>query len=433
MIYDLILKNAKIITPTGEVTGDLAVSKGKIVKIGNITNKAKEEKDCTGLFVLPGLIDMHVHFRDPGFPQKEDFHTGSMAAAAGGVTTVIDMPNTNPPTLTVKALEEKRAIAAKKSVVNYGFYMGVSKDNIEEIKNAKNIAGVKLYMGSTTGNMLVEDHAVIEKLFGLGKFVIVHAEDEETIRAHAAKYKDSEDPSVHSLIRDPSAALKAAKTILHIAKKCDERVHITHLSTLGEVEELRKFKGPKVSADCTPHHLYLDQSDYAKLGNFVKMNPPVRTKEDRAALWVGLKEGLIQAVATDHAPHTKAEKEQTYSKAPSGVPTIETYLALLLDSVNHGEITIQELVKFTSENPAKLLGIKNKGRIEIGADADLVIVDMEKEKTVGDGGYFTKCGWSPFEGRRLKGWPVTTIINGKEVFSKGKIDQNHRGAEVTYD
>lgn len=432
MTYDLILKNTKIITPTGEVEGDLAISGGRIEKIGAVSGSAKVEKDCTGLFILPGLIDMHVHFRDPGFLQKEDFHTGSVAAAAGGVTTVIDMPNTNPPTLTVKALEEKRAIAAAKSVVNYGFYMGVSKDNIEEIKKAENIAGVKLYMGSTTGNLLVSDHAVIEKLFALGKFVIVHAEDEETIREHAEKYKDSEDPSVHSLIRDPSAAQKAVKTILHIAKKCDARVHITHLSTLGEVEELRKFKGPLVSADCTPHHLYLDQSDYARLGNFVKMNPPVRTKEDRAALWAALKEGLIQAIATDHAPHTKEEKSQPYSASPSGVPTIETYLALLLDSVNHGEIKLEELVKFTSENPARLLNIKNKGRIEVGADADLVIVDMHKEAMVGEHAYFTKCGWSPFEGRKLKGWPVVTIVGGRVIFENGRINPQSKGKEIAF-
>lgn len=432
MSLDLVLKNATIITPTGLFGGDLGILGGKIYKIGKITEKRALEKDCSGLFILPGAIDMHVHFRDPGFPAKEDFETGSAAAACGGVTTVFDMPNTNPPTLTVKALEEKRAIAAAKSYVNFGLYMGLAQDNLEEIKRARGIAGVKVFMGSTTGNLLVQDLNVYEALFELGKFVIVHAEDEHIIRENAQKYAGSENASVHSLIRSPKAAYQAAKTILHLAKKHNAQVHVTHLSTELEVNELRKFKNEKTSADCTTHHLYLTESAYGERGNFVKVNPPLRTNDDRQALWKGLKEGLLKAITTDHAPHTKAEKEQPYSLAPSGVPGVETLLPLLLDSVNHGELTLRDVAQFVSANPAALLKIKGKGKIEAGYDADLAIVDMNKEMTVGQNGYKTKCGWSPYSGWRLKGWPAMTVIGGNIVCENGKLNAEFRGKEVEY-
>lgn len=431
MAFDFIFRNAKIVTPAGIIEGDVGISAGKIAAFGKISDKAVRERDCTGLFILPGAIDMHVHFRDPGFPEKEDFASGSRAAAAGGVTTVIDMPNTNPPTLTCADLEVKRAIAKDKSRVNFGFYMGLAYDNLAEIKNAKNIAGVKVYMGSTTGDLLMQDKRVIEELFKLGKFVIVHAEDENIIRANQEKYKDSMDnPGVHSLIRGPEAAYEATKAVLYLAKKCNARVHITHVSTGLEAAELKKFKGPLVSADCAPHHLYLSQSAYGERGNYVKMNPPLRTNEDRQALWKALKEGVIQTVATDHAPHAKAEKEQPYGKAPSGVPGEETLLPLLLDSVNHGELSLQDVARLTSENPAALLGIRGKGKIEVGFDADFAVIDMNKEQEVGKNGYFTKCGWSPFGGWKLKGWPVMTVVGGKVVCENGKIDETVRGAEV---
>lgn len=428
-MLSLALKNAKIVTASGLVEGDLAVSDGKIAQIaqiGEIKEKAEKEIDCAGKFILPGVIDMHVHFRDPGFTEKEDFKTGSLAAAAGGVTTVCDMPNTDPPTLTIKDFEEKLAIAREKSVVNFGLYMGFDGHNFEEIAQAKKFpefAGVKIYFGSSTGNLLVQDLAAIEELFKLGIFVIVHAEDENIIRENSVKYLNSThgpaDPAVHSLIRSPSAAREAVKTILHLAKKCSSRVHITHVSTIEEVEELQKFKSELVSADCAPHHLFLTQSAYADRGNFVKINPPLRTNRDRQALWEALHKGIIQAVASDHAPHTKVEKEQPYEAAPAGVPGVETLLPLLLDAVNHGQASLEEVVKWTSFNPAKLLGFKNKGRIEVGADADLTIIDMDLEQEIGGKNYKfkTKCSWSAFSGWKVKGRPITTVINGKIIFA----------------
>lgn len=427
-----ILRNGKVVTPNGIVDADIAINDGTISQVGKISETAAIEKDCAGLFILPGLIDMHVHFRDPGFPKKEDFASGSAAAAAGGVTTVIDMPNTNPPTLTCEALEEKRKIAASKSLVNFGFFFGLAYDNFDEIKRAPNIAGIKVYMGSSTGDLFVANMNVIEKLFQLGKFVIVHAEDENIIRENTEKYKDSQDPSVHSLIRSPAAAYEAVKSVLHLAKKYNARVHITHVSTVDEIEELRKFQGPLVSCDVTPHHLYLTQNAYAERGNFVKTNPPLRSNKDRQALWQGLRDGIISAIASDHAPHTKEEKEESYSNAPAGAPGIETMLPLLLDSVNHGELSLRDIAKLTSENPARLLGIKNKGQIVAGFNADLTIVNMNREVVVGNEPFFTKCGWSPFSGWKLKGWPVMTLVRGQMVFENGRINSAARGKEIQF-
>lgn len=432
-MLDLVLKNAKIVTQTGVIDSDLGILDGKIAKTGTISEKAKIERDCTGLFILPGVIDIHVHFRDPGFPEKETFETGSAAAIAGGVTTVIDMPNTNPPTTTVSALEQKRAIAAATSHVNYGFYMGFTGENFDEIQKAKNIAGVKVYTASSVGNLLVQDHHLIEKLFASGGiFVIIHAEKEVIIREYEKKHKDNQDPSVHSLIRCPLAAYEEVKEILHCAKKYNARIHITHVSTKEEVEELRKFHGPSVSADCTPHHLYLTEKAYAERGNFVKVNPPLRRDKDRQALWKGLREGIINAIASDHAPHTKNEKEKPYPDAPAGVPGVETLLPLLLDCVNHGEISLHDVVKFTSENPAKILGIRGKGKIEAGYDADIVLVDMDKTMEIGKERFFTKCGWSPFSGWKLKGWPVMTVVSGVIGFENGTINKTCNGKAINF-
>lgn len=431
-MLDLILKNAKMVTPTGVIDSDLGILDGKIAKTGTILEKAKIERDCTGLFILPGVIDMHVHFRDPGNPQKETFETGSAAAIAGGITTVIDMPNTKPPTTTLSALEQKRAIAAATSHVNYGFYMGFTGENLDEIRRAKNIAGVKVYTASSIGNLFVQDHHLIEQLFVSNIFTILHAEKETIIREYEKKHKGNQDPSVHSLIRCPLAAYQEVKEILHCAKKYNARIHITHVSTKEEIEELRKFKGPNVSTDCTPHHLYLTEKAYVERGNFVKVNPPLRREKDRQALWRGLREDIIHAVASDHAPHTKAEKELSYSDAPAGVPGVETLLPLLLDSVNHGELSLRDLTKITSENPARILGIKNKGRIEAGYDADIIVVDINKTMEVGKNGFFTKCNWSPFYGWKLKGWPVMTVVGGVIVFENNTINKTCRGQEVIF-
>lgn len=446
--YDLILKNGTLVTPSGLHKTDISFLGSKIAKIGaseninrhttkggasseNInrhTTSPEIIKDCTGLFILPGAIDMHVHFRDPGSPEKEDFATGGVAALAGGITTVVDMPNTSPPTITAEAFKEKQKLAAQKSLVHTYLYMGFTGDNIEEIKKVKDkIAGVKVYLGSSMGDLLLKDHAKLEELFKLGVFVIVHAEDEVIIQKNIVQYKNEQDPAIHSVIRSRAAAYEGTKFVLHLAKKHDARVHITHVTTKEEIEELRKFmprsagkaasdiagQHSKITADVTPHHLFLTEAAYAQQGNFVKVNPPLRTKEDCETLWEALRDGTVQVVATDHAPHTKAEKMLDYWHAPAGVPGVETMLPLLLDAVNHGMCSLEDVSKFISANPARILGLSHKGRLEEGLDADVTVIDMEQERVVGAGGYKTKCGWSPFEGRKLKGWPVMTVVGGK--------------------
>lgn len=438
MALDFLIKNARIVTLQGIAQGDVCISNGKIVKIGSIDEKADREIDASSKFLLPGAIDIHVHFRDPGFPIKGDFASESAAAAAGGITTVLDMPNTNPPTLTIQALEEKRKLAAAKSLVNFGFFFGLAYDNFQEIENAKNVAGIKVYMGSSTGGLLVQDTDVIGKLFEMRKLVIVHAEDESIIRENERKFRDRAEgerelePKIHSIIRDRKSAYEAVKTVLHLAKKYDARIHITHISTADEVKEIQKFKSPKVSCDATPHHLALTSAYYERLGNYVKVNPPLRENSDRQALWKGLKSGVIDLVASDHAPHAKAEKEQNYWNASAGVPGVQTLLPFLLDSVEHGDLTLSDVVKLTAANPAKLFDIKNKGKIEVGYDADLVLVDMSLERELIPEMLLYKCGWSPFTGWKFHGWPVLTIVNGMVVYENGKIVSGARGKEVQF-
>jgi dihydroorotase len=415
--------NGKVMINGKLESKNILVEDGKIKDIGDSSDG--EVLNAEGRIILPGLIDCHVHLREPGLTNKEDFLTGTKAAAAGGVTTILEMPNTVPPTTTVKNLKQKKK-RAQKAIVNYGIYMGALGDNADEIKKATNIAGVKLYMGASTGNMVVTDKKTIKELFSSGRMIVVHAEDELLMQKNSEEYKNSKDASVHVKIRTNETETKAVKEALEIAG--DERVHITHVSTKESVELLRKSNA---SCDVTPHHLFLTEKELEKQGNFAKMNPPLRSFEDVEALWQGINEGVINCVATDHAPHLKEEKKADYWKAPAGVPGLETMLPLLLDAVNKGKIKLKKVAELTSFNPAKLFGIKNKGKIEIGMDADLVIVDMEKEKEVKNEELFTKCKWSPFNGWKLKGWPVTTIVNGQIVYNEGKIS-DLKGREVEF-
>lgn len=425
----LVLKNCLI----QNKNSDLLIQEGEIKKIGEFQAKA-QVIDCTGLTLLPGLIDGHVHFREPGFAYKEDWQTGSRAAAKGGVTTVLDMPNTNPPTTDQESLDSKRMLA-RKSIVNYGFHFGATVENINLIKSIKRIAGVKIYFGSTTGNLLLNNLADLKKLFpNSDQLFLVHAEDEQVIKKNQEKYKNKNNPIIHTKIRTPEAASRAVTLLLDLIEETGARVHFCHISTAKELELIAdaKQKGLKVTCEVTPHHLFLTEDEYEKQGNFVKMNPPLRTEKDRESLWQGIKKGIIDTIATDHAPHSREEKERDYWQAPAGVPGLETVLALLLNEVNKGTLTIEELMKLTSGNPAKIFNLSKKGKIEEGFDADLVLVDLSLEKEVNNKDLETKCGWSPFQGRKLKGWPVKTIIRRNLVFDSPQILENIKAQEVNY-
>lgn len=422
---DLVLKNGNVVLPDGTVRADLVIENGKISEIlcDGFFGKAEREIDCREKYILPGCIDAHVHFREPGMTHKEDFSTGSEAALAGGVTTILDMPNTKPPTVTIEALKEKRALAKEKCKCNFGFHFGVSgppsagaSNNFDEVLKAEkepDVYGFKFFLGESTGGMQAS-YELLERLFqAVKKPVIVHAEDQSCIEENMKKFADDEDPSVHSLIRSDKCAYEAVKHILHLAKKHDHRVHIAHVSSLLEIEEIRKFKTDKVTCEVTPHHLFLNVNDYAKLGNFVKMNPPLRARKDQDALWQGIDDGVIDIIATDHAPHTFAEKDVPYSKAPSGVPGVETMLPLLLNEVNRGRLTINKVSELTAKRPAEIFGFSRKGMIKKGYDADLVVCDMQAEKVIENDHLKTKCKWSPFNGWKLLGWPVMTVCGGK--------------------
>lgn len=376
----LLLKNCRLVSENG--LKHILIENGIITAVSDESLEADSVMDVKGKYVLPGLIDCHVHFREPGMDYKEDWLTGSRAAVSGGVTTVLDMPNTKPATLTRKLLDEKKKLA-QKSVVNYGFHFGSSKNNIDEIKKAEGIASVKVYMDHTTGDLLIEDDEVLEKIFMAAKVITVHAEGDNVKKA------------------------------VELAKKHSVRLYLCHVSKKKEIEYLKKNKTENIFVEVTPHHLFLTSKDAEALGWLAKMKPELGTEEDRAALWEALKEGLVDTIGTDHAPHSAKEKEGCY-----GVPGVETMLPLLLNAVNEGKITLAKVVELTSVNPAKIFAIKNKGRIEEGYDADLVIVDMELKKNVDNAELFTKCRWSPFNGKTLKGWPVMTIVNSEIVYNK---------------
>lgn len=388
---------------------DIFISEGKIADIssrpGSHKQDANEVINGEGLIAVPGMIDCHVHFREPGFTHKEDFFTGSCAAAAGGVTTVFDMPNTEPKTITVDALEEKRKIA-KKSVVNFGFHFGTDTNNIDEIKKAKNIASVKVFFDSTTGDMKVDDIKKIEKVFAANRRIMTHSEGEN------------------------------AKLAMELIKKTKNNLHIAHVAIAEEIEFIREAKNKQITVEVTPHHLFLTENDRNVLKDtgkegFFDVKPSLKTRQDQEALWNAVRDGTIDTIGTDHAPHTKSEKKK--DPAPYGLPGVETALPLMLNAVNEKKLTLKRLIELTSINPAKIFRIKNKGKIQKGYDADITLIDMSIEKVVKNDKLYTKCKWSPFEGRKLKGWPVYTIVNGNIVFDKGKIYDVIKGREVEFD
>ncbi len=424
----LILKNCAL--ADSSIT-DILIAEGKIKRLGTGLT-ADKTIDIHNQLVLPGVIDIHVHFRQPGGEQKETWRTGSQAAVAGGVTTVVDMPNTMPPTTNQATLDMKRGLAAP-SLCNYGFHLGATTDNHESLEDVQGIAGIKVYVGSSTGTLLVAADEEIKKLFTIpGRFWMIHAEDEPTIQAHAEALAGHDEPEIHSRVRDRDAAITAVERVISIAQDMDARIHICHLSTAEEVELVRQAKrdGISVSCEVSPHHLFLNETAYEKFGNLVKVNPPLRTKHDNEVLMAALADGTIDIVATDHAPHTLDEKHKAYPDAPSGIPEVQTSLPLLVRAVKQGKITMRRLVEAMATTPAQLLNIKSKGEIKAGFDADLVVVN-EQPHLLQKKELYSKAGYSPYEGWELP-MPVMTLVNGNVVFDHGTINEQFTGKEITY-
>ncbi len=432
----LIIQHAQVLLPSGEIEPkEVAIADGKIIAVGVSLEVTANTRtiDGTGLTLLPGVIDPQVHFRDPGLEHKEDLFTASCACAKGGVTSFLEMPNTLPLTTTQAILTDKLAIAASKSLVNYGFFIGATAENLPDLREANPTCGIKIFMGSAHGPLSVDTPETIEPIFAVGtRLIAVHAEDQARIMARRELFAGETDPATHTKIQDNETALNATKLALSLSKKYQRRLHILHMSTGEEAELLRRDKPSWVTAEVTPQHLLLDVSAYDRIGTLAQMNPPLKYPRDREILWQALLDGVIDFIATDHAPHTLAEKAQGYPNSPSGMPGVETSLPLMLTQAKENRCTVAQVSYWMSTAVAQAYNIPNKGLIEPGYDADIVLVDLSTYRPVLREELKTKCGWSPFEGWTLTGWPVITIVGGQVVYDHGDIDTSVRGQALMF-
>jgi dihydroorotase len=432
----LLIRHAHIVLPNGEfMVGDVLTRDRLIVEVAPEIASATptREIDAQGLTLLPGVIDPQVHFREPGLEHKEDLFTASCACAKGGVTSFLEMPNTRPLTTTQAALDDKLQRAANKCVVNYGFFIGATAEILPDLLTAKPTSGIKIFMGSMHGQLLVDQDAVLEAIFAQGnRLIAVHAEDQARINQRRQEFAGIHDPAIHSQIQDNQAALLATQKALKLSQKYQRRLHILHMSTAEEAELLRQNKPSWVTAEVTPQHLLLNTSAYAQIGTLAQMNPPLRSPHDNEVLWEALRDGVIDFIATDHAPHTLAEKAQEYPNTPSGMPGVETSLPLMLTAAMQGKCTVAQVANWMSQAVAKAYNIPNKGAIAPGYDADLVLVDLNTYRPVQREELLTKCGWSPFEGWNLTGWPIITLVGGQIVYEQGQVNTDVRGQALTF-
>ncbi len=432
----MLIHSASILLPNGDFfLGDVLLQGDKIVEINSQINSDDSTIiDATGLTLLPGVFDPQVHFREPGLEYKEDLFTASCACAAGGVTSFLEMPNTRPLTTTQAALDDKLQRAASKCLVNYGFFMGATAENLPDLIEANPTCGIKIFMGSSHGALLVSLEEELEPIFARGsRLIAVHAEDQPRIIQRRKEFAGITTPSIHSQIQDETAALNATKLALKLSKKYQRRLHILHLSTGIEAEFLRQDKPSWVTTEVTPQHLLLNIEAYEEIGTLAQMNPPLRSPENNEILWRALLDGVIDFIATDHAPHTLEEKAKGYPKSPSGMPGVETSLPLMLTEAKKGRCSVAQVANWMSTAPAKAYGVRNKGAIAPGFDADLVLVDLNNYRPVSRDRLFTKCGWSPFEGWNLTGWPVYTIVGGQVAFEKGRLNTNVTGKALIFE
>ncbi|MEM8945953.1 MAG: dihydroorotase [Planctomycetota bacterium] len=429
-----LIKNARVALPTGIEAVDVLIENECIASIDPATQTVADETvDAAGLHLLPGVIDDQVHFREPGLTHKEDLTAASRACAKGGVTTFFEMPNTKPPATTRALVADKYALAARKSLVNYGFYIGATPDNVAELAAATDIPGIKIFIGSSTGDLLVDDQDALERIFADTSLPITaHCEDESTVRANAERLAGSTDVADHMRVRDHEAAMIATRRAFDLAKRHRHRFHLLHVTTGDETELLADHQNLITAEACTPHLMFND-ADYKRLGTQIQANPSVKTADDQVRLWQALIENRLQVVATDHAPHTMNEKRQPYPQSPSGMPSIENSLALMLDQVHRGRLTLQRVVEVMCDAPARVWDVVAKGRIDEGYDADLVLVDLELKQTVQNEQQLSKCGWSPWHGTELTGWPVRTWVMGRQVYCAGELNTSHVGQPAKFD
>jgi dihydroorotase len=432
--YDLILRNGTVWTPSGPVETSVGLRDGVIVEIG-ATGDAGETIDCTGLTVLPGVIDSQVHFREPGLEHKEDLESGSRAAVLGGVTAVFEMPNTKPNTDSAEALNEKLKRAKDRMWCDHAFYVGATAANateLGELEMLPGVSGVKVFMGASTGDLLVSDDKELARVLAHGRRrVAIHAED-ETRMQERANLRVPGDPASHPVWRDDESAMLATRRIVKLAREAGRRIHVLHITTPAELEFLGRNKDI-ATCEVTPQHLTLaGEEAYPAIGTYAQMNPPIRSAAHREGLWYWLNQGVPDVLGSDHAPHTKEEKAQAYPASPSGMPGVQTLLPLMLDHVAKGRLTLQRLIDLTSAGPQRIFNLVNKGRIAPGYDADFTIVDLKAEWTVEEEWLASRCGWSPFAGNRLTGKPLGTVIRGKRVMWEASLANEAHGRPVRF-
>ena len=445
MEFDLILKNGQVALPDpSQKYGiafrktDIGVLAGKVQAVGDLSNKkASEVNDLEGLHVFPGAIDSQVHFREPGLEHKEDLESGTLAALKGGITCIFEMPNTNPSTTNKEALEDKFQRAQDRTHCHHAFFIGASPDNIAQLPELERIpgcVGVKIFMGSSTGSLLVEKDEDLEKILASGeRRVAVHCEDEFRLRERKPVIDGVHS---HPFWRDEITALKATERLLRLSEKTKRPVHVLHVTTLQEMDLLKKAKANQLNCtvECTPQHLTLAAPDcYDRLGSLAQMNPPIRAKEHREALWQAISNNTVDVIGSDHAPHTLEEKQKPYPQSPSGMPGVQTLLPLMLDHVAHGRLPLEQLCAMITHRPAQLYGLKNKGSIQIGFDADFTVIDTQIKKTITEDWLASRCGWSPFKDQEVTGWPVGVYLMGTKAMWDDQVLVPHLGQKCDFE
>jgi len=435
--FDLVIAGGTCLTPGGAVRADVGVRGGRIAAIGDLDpGAAADALEARGLHILPGVIDTQVHFREPGGERQEDLESGSRAAVLGGVTAVFEMPNTDPPTVDEAALADKLARARGRAWCDHAFFIGASAENAErlaELERLPGCCGVKIFMGSSTGGLLVADDATLGRVLASGsRRAAVHSEDEARLQERRGLIKPDSTAHMHPVWRDEATAVRASERLMALARRAGRRVHVLHVTT---AEEMAMFADHRdlATVEVTPQHLTLAAPEcYDRLGNDARMNPPIRDARHREALWQALAQGLVDVIGSDHAPHGRAEKERPYPESPSGMPGVQTLVPLLLDHAARGRLSLERLVDLTSAGPARIYNIAGKGRIALGYDADLTVVDIEAKRTITNDWIASKCGWTPFDGMEVTGWPRATIVRGRIVMREDEVQGAPAGAPVRF-
>ncbi len=428
--FETVLKGGTVVNQDGEGPRDIGINEGRIAHIGSISAEAAGEVvDCTGLHILPGVIDSQVHFREPGPTHKEDLETGSRAAVLGGVTTVFEMPNTDPLTTSEAALADKVARGHHRMHCDFAFWVGGTRENagdVAELERLPGAAGIKVFMGSSTGSLLVEDDdGVRDILRNTRRRAAFHSEDEYRLRERLAERIEG-DPSSHPVWRDEVAAMECTRRLVRIARETGARIHVLHISTAEEILFLAEHK-EHATCEATPHHLTMSDADYARLGTLLQMNPPVRSDAHRRGIWHGIAQGIVDVLGSDHAPHTLEEKAKPYPASPSGMTGVQTLVPVMLDHVAKGRLSLARFVDLTSAGPQRIFGLAGKGRIAVGYDADFTVADLKRRETIRNSWIGSRAQWTPYDGVEVTGWPVGTIVRGQRVMWEGELATPSRG------